>query len=73
MSMTVADLRKAIKGVDGKMPIYSRDHDHSTYETNGPIGLVEVLDQEDMDEWDKKSLDEPHIIKGKYLVIATGH
>lgn len=69
--MTVSELRKALKGINGKLTVYSQDHDHGVYETNGRVSSVSVIDQKNMEDWEKKNFDPVHKRKGKYLVIST--
>lgn len=69
--MTVADLRKALKGVPGHLEVYTRDHDHSKYETNGLASCAEVIDQKEMDDWERKRLDDTFKITKKYFVVSV--
>jgi hypothetical protein len=69
--MKVKDLRKALKGVNGNMDVYTKDHDHSEYETNGLAGYAEVVNQKNMDEYEKERLDPCFKIKGNYFVVSV--
>ena len=72
MGLTVSQLRQKLKGLDGKLPVYISDHDHGTFETNGKLGNVNKLNQEDMDDLDKNSLDDVFKIKGTYVSLRVG-
>ena len=72
--LTVGKLKKLLKGIDDKTPIYLADHDHSEWETNGTASDVRIVNQNDFDEWTQKRLekDEQFKIKGTYVVISVG-
>ena len=70
--MTVSELRKKLKGIDGNIEIYISDHDHGTYETNGKLKDLRILNQKDMSDWDKQNLDEIFKIKGTYVSMRVG-
>jgi len=74
MSLTVGKLKKLLKGIDDKTPIYLSDHDHSEWETNGRANDVELINQDDFDDWTKAKLETDYQfkIKGNYLVIRIG-
>ena len=63
--MTVSDLRKQLKGVDGKLIVYTADHDQSEYETNGIVNFAFVVDQSE-NEYDVEDIFK---IEGKYFVL----
>lgn len=67
--MTAKELRKALKGIPDNTPIYIRDHDHDTYETNSKARNAELLNQVDMGQPDE--LDECYRIEGDYFVISA--
>jgi hypothetical protein len=67
--LTVADLRKALKGVSGKTPVVTKDHDHSKYEWNGYASSVQVLNQKDADPWDEPK--DNWKIEGDYVAISV--
>jgi hypothetical protein len=69
--LTVKELRKALRGVPDNMPVYIADHDHAEYGTNSIAGLAYVVDQNELNEFEKESLERnPEFkIKGKYFVI----
>lgn len=69
--MTVAELRKELRGIPGDMPVYIADHDHAEWETNSIAGCVFVVNQTTLSNNDRRELDkDPNFkIKGKYLVI----
>lgn len=71
--MTVAELRKALKGVPGHLVVYTRDHDHGEYETNSIARSAQVLNQKDATGREKENLDaNPEFkIDGKYFVISA--
>lgn len=75
MALTVKQLRQALKGVDGEMRVYTSDHDHSEFETNGIASHAFVEDQSNADEHSMKYLNskkgEMFKIKGKYFVIKV--
>ncbi len=72
--LTVGQLKKALKGIDDKTPIYLADHDHSEWETNGQANRVEVINQKDFDQWtqDRLKKDSQFKIDGTYVVIRVG-
>lgn len=70
--MTVGELIKKLKGLDGNLPVYISDHDHSEWETNGKLNSVYKVNQKDMDKWNKKHLDPIFKIEGEYLVLRVG-
>jgi alpha-N-acetylglucosamine transferase len=72
--LTVGQLKKALKGIDEKTPVYLADHDHSEWETNGQANRVEVINQKDFDEWtqDRLKKDSQFKIEGTYVVIRVG-
>jgi hypothetical protein len=69
--MTVADLRKALKGVRGKTPVYTRDHDHGEYETNGLARMAELKDQADIPKSERHYLNPIFHIEGKYFIVSV--
>ncbi len=69
MLLTVSQLRKKLKGIDCKLPVYIADHDHGTYETNGRLSFVRVVNQADNEI---ERIEPQFIIKGKYLVLRVG-
>jgi len=72
--LTVGQLKKALKGIDDKTPVYLADHDHSEWETNGQANRVEVINQKDFDQWtqDRLKKDSEFKIDGTYVVIRVG-
>jgi hypothetical protein len=72
--LTVGQLKKALKGIDDKTPIYLADHDHSEWETNGQANQVQVINQKDFDQWIQARLkkDSQFKIDGNYVVIRVG-
>lgn len=72
--LTVGQLKKALKGIDDKTPVYLADHDHSEWETNGQADRVEVINQKDFDQWiqDRLKKDNEFKIDGNYVVIRVG-
>ncbi len=71
--MTVSQLRKALKGINGKMEVYLCDHDHGTYEYNGKLGCVMKVNQKDnKNEYRTKQDDEIFTAKGTYLTLRVG-
>lgn len=71
--MKVKELREALKGVPGHLNVYTRDHDHSKYETNSIASYAEVLNQKDATGYERERLDKnPEFkIAGKYFVISA--
>lgn len=69
--MTVSELRKTLVGVNGKIEVHTRDHDHSEYETNGLASYAGVIDQRDMEDWERKDLDDIFLIKKKYFIVSV--
>jgi hypothetical protein len=69
--MIVADLRKALKGVRGNLEVYTRDHDHGKYETNGLARCGEVINQKEMNNWEREHLDDIFKIDKKYFVVSA--
>lgn len=67
--MTVGELKQKLKGVPDNLQVYISDHDHGTYETNGKLGFVSVLDQKDKSE--TEILDKIYYIKGKYVCLTV--
>lgn len=70
--MTVSELRKKLKGVNGDLPVFVSDHDHGRYEWNGKVGDVLLLNQRDMDDFERKALDKNFAIIGNYISIRVG-
>jgi len=72
--LTVGQLKKALKGIDEKTPVYLADHDHLEWETNGQANRVEVINQKDFDQWtqDRLKKDSQFKIDGTYVVIRVG-
>ena len=72
--LTVGQLKKALKGIDDKTPVYLADHDHSEWETNGQANRVEVINQKEFDQWtqDRLNKDSQFKIDGNYVVIRVG-
>lgn len=68
--MTVSELRKALKGVNGKLEVFTRDHDHNTFETGGLVRSAKVIDQKEMDDWERKRLDPIFIKNKKYFIVS---
>lgn len=71
--LTVGELRKRLEGLPDNMPVYTMDHDHSEWETNGLARYVEVKNQSKMDSYAKEMLNKDTIfkIKGDYLTISA--
>ena len=71
--LTVGELQKALRGLPKDMPVYTVDHDHSEWETNGRASKAEVRNQEDMSEYAQESLekDDTFKIKGDYFIIGV--
>lgn len=72
--LTVGKLRDILKGLPDNMPIYTADHDHSEWETNGRASYAEVRNQKDMSDYAKECLERDKGIfkrKGKYFVIGV--
>lgn len=71
--LTVGKLKKKLKGIPDSTPIYTADHDHSSWETNGLASQVEFLNQNDMSDMEKEFLEEDPVfkIKGSYVVIRV--
>lgn len=71
--LTVGKLKKALRGLPDNMPVYTRDHDHSEWETNGRASDAVVLNQADMDDYAQQSLDEnsEFKIEGDYFVVGV--
>lgn len=69
--MTIKELRKQMRGLDENLEIYTADHDHSEWETNGKTFCAEVRNQSEMNEHAKESLNQnPEFkIDGDYFVI----
>ena len=65
ITRTVGQLRKALKNLPANMPIYVSDHDHGTYETNGPLHVAEVKDQAEAEPW--RPIEKDFEIEGPYL------
>lgn len=72
--MTVSELRKLLKNMDGRMQVYAADHDHSDWETNGPVRSVEIVEQSKMDSYAKEYLNRfpEYKIRGKYVCLRVG-
>ena len=71
--LTVGKLKKALKGIPDSTPIYTVDHDHSEWETNGRANRVELVNQKDFDDRTQQELERnPEFkIKGSYLAIRV--
>ena len=71
--MTIKELRKQLRGLDENLEIYTADHDHSEWETNGKASCVEVRNQSEMDGYAKESLRKnPEFkIDGYHVVIKV--
>ncbi len=71
--MTVSQLRKKLKGIDGNLPVYIADHDHAEYETNSIANQAYVVDYKDLSDYSKEQMkkrgDEFSRQAKKYLVI----
>jgi len=69
--MTIKELKEVIKDLPDNMPVYAADHDHSEWETNGPVRFVDVVDQSKLDEYEHMLLKQnpEYKIKGRYLVL----
>ena len=71
--LTVGQLKKALKGIDDKTPIYLADHDHSEWETNGQASSIDIVNQKNFDQWiqDRLERDSEFKIDGNYVVIRV--
>ena len=68
--MTVSELRKKLKGINGKLPVYIADHDHGEYDVNSIANQVFIVNRDEMSNWDKKNEDQSQRDNPKkYLVI----
>lgn len=65
--MNVSDLRKAIRRLDGNMPVFIADHDHGEYEYNSIAGSAKVMNQDGKTA--SQEIGHEFIIEGDYLVI----
>ena len=72
--LTVGKLKKALKGIDDKTPVYLADHDHSEWETNGRASIVELINQKDFDDYIQGEIEKDSCFKidGNYIVIRVG-
>lgn len=64
MSLTVKDLRRALKGVPGNTPVFTADHDHGKYEWNSRARTAELVNQLGVER-----VQEEFKLKGNYFVI----
>jgi len=75
MGLTVGDLKKALRGLPKDMPVYTQDHDHAEWETNGLAGWCGVRNQLDMDDYAQEQLskdkDDCFKIDGDYFVVKV--
>lgn len=71
--LTVGKLKKALKGLPDNTPVYTQDHDHAEYETNGLARYATLMNQKDATDYQRKQqdLDGDFKIEGPYLVIRV--
>lgn len=67
--MNAKELIKLLKVMPQDLPIYWADHDQGDYEVNNTVRCVLLIDQDEMDDDDKKYNHNWEANRKKYIVI----